>query len=184
MTTKLAAPAVSDPNTREARPFAWLSSATALSPTAIRGLPDLRYMTEDSFAALARSLADFSLRIQRPLDLVSAHRAPIVSIRNRRRRAATLWVVAILAGRCDKSTLRSLANSWLPQLAGTGPDVVAAAGSGRKLIEFLRGLMTANLFDRSAANLVPQARALAALDGILAVHLDAVERARRGQPVS
>lgn len=162
--------------TRESRPFAWLNSATSMSQTAIRGLPDLRQLTEESISVLARALAEYSLRSQRPLDLVSDRRTPLVSVRNRRRRAASLWIVSVLGGRCDASTLDSLVGTWLPQLAGSGPDRRVAARSGRRLIEFLRGLITADLFAAAAPNLVPQAHALCALDGVLAVHLDAIER--------
>ncbi len=163
------------PTSRVPRPFSWLQPAHSLSSTALRGLGDLRELTADSAALLTRGLVEFSLHDGRTLNLVAQRRSPSVSVLNRRRRAARLWIIAILNGQCDEETTRAVTRSWLRQLAGTGPDPKLAVDAGRRFLEYLRGAFTALLFDSSAPNLVPQARALSALEGVLAVHLHAID---------
>ena len=60
------------------------------------------------------------------------------------------------------------------------PDIARAAETGSRLIEFLRGAVTALIFDGPADNLVPQARALHALEATLAVYLHAFRDAVEG----
>ena len=120
-------------------------------------------------------MVGFSFRSAKPLDFVSRKRAQSHSALNRRRRAARLWIVAILSGHCGAATTQAVARSWLRQLAGTGPDPRLAVASGRRFIEYLRGAITIHLFASSAPNLIPHARALCALEGVLSVHLHAID---------
>ena len=59
----------------------------------------------------------------------------------------------------------------------TGPSIRDASEPARRYVEFLRGLMTAHVMRRVAENLVPEAKALHALETILAIHLRALEEA-------
>jgi hypothetical protein len=102
-------------------------------------------------------------------------RAGLIGSLNKRRRAATEWLRAILDGSIDPATLRNVAEVWLPMLIGGGPDIVAKRA--RTCIEYVRGAMSAMtglILARPEDNLVPEARSLFALDAILATHFGAV----------
>jgi hypothetical protein len=167
---------------RERRPFQRLeptSGGRGLPKWARPGLPVLEERLGDSVPLLVRALVNFTLARQARRGHTVRAIPPTVSVLNRRRRAARVWVHALLAGRVDRDTLDAVAHSLLPQLAGTGPEVHRCEGLGRACFEFLRGAATALILDRPADNLVPEAKALAALDAVLAVHLDAFDRAVR-----
>jgi hypothetical protein len=145
------------------------------------GLALLRERAEPQAQSLARALVEFSLA---PSGIHAAklgtRRQPVpMSVRNRRRRSAGLWINAILAGRTDQPTLEALTGVWLPQLAGTGPDRSLAVPHGVRFVEYLRGAMTAALFPEPAENLVPEAYGLQALETVLAIHLGAIRGMRR-----
>jgi hypothetical protein len=157
---------------RERRPFTQLEPGRpqgggSLSAEAARGLPRLRLRVEPQVPALVRGLVT-----------IAAHAASFaedsatqVSSLNRRRRAATEWVRAILDGAIDASTLRDVADVWLPALIGGSPDIVRLRAP--ICIEYVRGVMTALVLARPEDNLVPEARSLHALETVLAVHLGA-----------
>ena len=48
---------------------------------------------------------------------------------------------------------------------------------GPRFIEYLRGAMAPLIMDRPVSNLVPRAKALNAIDNVLAIHLGALEAA-------
>ena len=136
----------------------------------------LQFLVASDDIRIARGLVDYSLqitsRVAGPL-----RRPPAVSILNRRRRSARLWVNAVLAGDVSQRTMDCLTGSWLPHLAGVGPDASQAAHRlGFRAIEWLRGAFQASIFDRPDANLVRHARALHALETVLAAHAAAVTR--------
>ena len=166
---------------RERRPFLWLDAIDVpsnLPGSAVEGLSVLNDMVDGHVQSLVRSLVNFTVSSQnerhrregRPLGVS-------LSVLNRRRRAARAWIVAILGGQVDRSALHAVAHSWLPQLAGTGPNIRYASRPARRYFEFLRGLFTAHVMRRAAANLVPEAKALHALETILGIHLRALEEA-------
>jgi hypothetical protein len=175
------------PRTAHVNPFVWLAPerpAAALGPEALECVPYLAAFVGDSAGWLVSSLVAFACehldgrgRAQRA--------ATVTSVRNRRRRAATLWVQAILAGRADPDTLHQLTTSWLPQLVGSGPDLWHGARAGRDAIEYLRGACTARIVVEPQDNLIAEARALHALEAVLAAHLfawqAAVARSRHGE---
>ncbi|MEM7205555.1 MAG: hypothetical protein AAF628_35190 [Planctomycetota bacterium] len=172
--------------TREPRPFQHLEPATGIavpSPAELDALTLLRSRVGDAVPTLVRSLVEWTFAAQRRLDRIARPTPPSISVLNRRRRAATQWIRAILAGRCDADNLHALTHSWIPQLVGTGPDLHLCYDLGRQCFELLRGGITSLAVDRPAENMLPEAKAIHALDLVLAIHLDAlgraVERSRR-----
>jgi hypothetical protein len=163
---------------REPRPFLYLEPALALSTCeAIDpvGLEILDAKVTPSVPALVASLVDYTISRQYRLELERGIPQPIqLSVLNRRRRSARAWIIAILGGNVDQPTLYTLATQWMPMLAGSGPDLAQVARPGRELTEFVRGALTACIFDEPAENLLPHARALHVLESTLAVHLAAV----------
>ncbi len=162
--------------TRDRLPFAWLEPITvplALPADAAVGLRSLRDLAEDDVTALMRNLVQFTVIACDPSRRTFTPTLG-VSVINRRLRAARLWINAILAGDISPQTLHTMTHTWLPQLAGTGPEAFLAARVGRTCIEFLRGALTASLFDAPAENLVYEAKGLHALETVLAVHLQAI----------
>ncbi len=145
-----------------------------------QGLAYLQLLAADDDVLIARCLVQFSLEARAPRG-VPPTRLPGVSVLNRRRRAARLWVNAILAGDLSRETLRSLTHVWLPQLAGTGPEPRRAAWHGRRSIEFLRGAFSASVMAGPRANLIRYAKALHALEAVLAGHLLAIRSLARTQ---
>ncbi len=156
---------------REPRPFLFLEPARlparsdAIDALGRRRLEDV---VMPALPMLVRAIVDFTIARQnrrlgaQPIQL---------SVLNRRRRSARAWLLALMAGRVDGATLHAVSAQWLPTLCGTGPDLVRAVRPGRQLIEFVRGAVTACLFDAPADNLLPHARALHALESVLSVHL-------------
>lgn len=169
--------------TREPRPFLYLEPArlplrsTQIDAASLVRLDDA---AGPSVPALVRSIVDFSIALQNRRALENGNVQPIqLSVLNRRRRAARSWLVAILAGRVDAGTLHAVSTQWIPTLAGTGYDLRRCARSGRAFVEFVRGAITACIFDRFEPNLVPSAKAGHALETVLAAHLAAVQQAAR-----
>ncbi len=136
----------------------------------VADLSYLQFLAGDADAAIATALVGFSLR-----DARERCRAPSISVLNRRRRAARLWVNAVLKGDVSGPTVKNLIRSWIPQLAGTGPDVSKAARIGGELVEYLRGAFSAEVFGTPDADLLRKARALHALEFVLGAHLAAIE---------
>lgn len=175
---------------REPRPFARLEP-TAIPPqlpaSARDGLVLLEDFVQRHATMLMRSLVGFSFSNPDQRRAGPSHQQA-ASVLNRRRRAALEWIQAILAGRIDGSTLHSLAHSWIPQLAGTGPELARCVDRASEFIEYLRGAVTGLVMDRPQASLVPEAKALYALETILAVHLqavcDAAGAGRRAAPIA
>lgn len=168
---------------REPRPFLYLTPmATAAEPVAVdaAGVALLDRLTSDHVPALVRSLVRHSLAVGVRGGRTAAGSVPLpISVLNRRRRSARAWIQAVLAGAVDSGTLHAVAHTWAPQLAGTGPDLRRCVRAARSCVEFLRGALTALVFDRPADNLVPEARALQALEAVLAAHLGAIRAAAR-----
>lgn len=152
--------------------------ARALTAEVEQGLAYFQLLVGDDDVLLARSLVHFSL------DATARHgfplsRAPNVGVLNRRRRAARLWINAILAGDLTRETIRNLTHVWLPQLAGTGPEPRRAIVHGRRCVEFLRGALTACVMAETCDNLLRHAKAIHALEAVLAGHLLAIRSAAR-----
>lgn len=166
---------------REHRPFLRLEAIDVppgLPPSARAGLPLLAELLMDEVASLVRSLVNYTVTDQNEARRRRGRAEGVtLSVLNRRRRAARSWIVTILAGQVDRATLHSIAHSWLPQLCGTGPGLRDAKAPATRYVEFLRGLMTAHVMRRVAENLVPEAKALHALETILGIHLGALAEA-------
>ncbi len=162
---------------REARPFLYLDPkpiSTEETRVEARDLELLDRAVSGRVASLVRSLVNHTIELQNEKNRNIGRTQPIaVSVLNRRRRSARAWILSVLAGKTGADTLHAFTHTWMPQLAGTGPDIARAAGTGRRCIEFLRGMITALIFDQPTDNLIPQARALRALETALAVHLQA-----------
>jgi hypothetical protein len=169
---------VSGTTQRERRPFLWISpvnSHQALPADFADGLVELEAWVGADVQILVRSLVNYSVASQNRRSREAGRSVgTTLSILNRRRRAARAWSQAILAGQMDEPTLRSMSHTWLPQLAGTGPDIALAVPAGREFLEFLKGTMTALVMSQASASLVPQAKALQALETVLGVHLRAM----------
>ncbi len=166
---------------REPRPFLFLEPA----PLPLRknlidavGAAHLHAAAEGSVPALVRSLVGFTIERQNRRE--RSNPQPIqVSVLNRRRRAARSWLLAVLGGKVDAATRHAVATLWLPTLAGTGPELRLAAKPAGAMVEFVRGAVTACIFDEPAASLLPQAKALHVLETTLSVHLAAVWQSAR-----
>ena len=138
---------------------------------------ELDAMVSPAIPALVRSLVDFTIELQNRRAIERGNPQPIqLSVLNRRRRAARAWLLAIIAGQNDAATRHAVATQWIPLLTGNAHDVGKAARAGRTLIEFVRGAITACIFDEPAANLLPHARALHVLETTLATHLAALHQ--------
>ena len=170
---------------REPRPFQFLKPASlplrAGEPDAV-GLARLGAASDAALPSLVNSLVAYTISAQNRR--LGARAQPIpMGVLNRRRRAARSWLLAIGRGLTDAATRHAVATQWLPVLCGSGPELDRMVRPGRVLIEFVRGALTACLFDEAAANLLPHARALHVLETTLAAHLAAVAeqgvRARR-----
>ncbi|MBK8974823.1 MAG: hypothetical protein IPM29_02765 [Planctomycetes bacterium] len=155
----------------------WLAAAddevgTELPESVRRDLVWLQRATVSAGRATARLL------VERVLQRIARADQPGPGDVNRRLRAARLWINAILAGDVSARTCGMVTDAWLPQLAASDDDPAAALRAvGRPAIEFLRGALSAVIFRRARANLVPHARALHALEVVLARHLAAIEAA-------
>jgi len=179
MTTKAREKTSARTPQRERRPFLWLEAVDVppeLPPSAAAGLELLAELMMDEVGALVRSLVNHTVAAQNERRRREGRALGVsVSVLNRRRRAARSWIVAILRGQVDRATLHDVAHSWVPQLCGTGPNIRNANRPARRYFEFLRGLMTAHVMRRVADNLVPEAKALHALETILGIHLRALQ---------
>jgi len=163
---------------KEPRPFLYLEPQPiprADDPAVTEGVAELEACAIDDVPALVRALVNHTIALQQRDSLRNGTARPIpISVLNRRRRSARAWAVAVIMGRTDRATLHALTHTWVPQLAGTGPEIRKAARTGYLCMEFLRGAITARIFDAPAANLVPSAKALFALERVLGVHLQAL----------
>ncbi len=164
-------------------PFVWLEPLQA-GTVAVRGLAELERALGPQVALVTRVLVQASIAKHND-DALRIGQRPLLTIPalNRRRRAARAWVEAIRAGRIDSGTLHAVAHSWIPLLAGSGPELHRRGLTGRRLVELVRGAITGLVFSDPADNLLPQAHALHALETTLAAHLgawrDAVAHSRR-----
>lgn len=168
---------------REPRPFLFLEPAPLPLRKNTIDAADAAHLyaaVEGDLPALARALVDYTIERQNRRALERGNPQPIqVSVLNRRRRAARSWLLAVLGGKVDAATRHAVATQWLPTLTGTGPDLRLAAKPTRTLIEFVRGAITACIFDEPAASLLPHARALHVLETTLSAHLAAVWQTAR-----
>ncbi|MBL9078844.1 MAG: hypothetical protein JNL08_15165 [Planctomycetes bacterium] len=168
---------------REPRPFLFLSPARLPlrhDPIDAAGRATLQAAAEDAVPMLVRSLVNFTIERQNRRALERGNPQPIaLSVLNRRRRAARAWLLAVLAGKVDGAARHAVASQWLPTLCGTGPDLRLAAAPARALVEFVRGAITACIFDEANENLLPHAKALHVLETVLSVHLAAVLQVSR-----
>lgn len=168
---------------REVQPFAFLEPARLPLRNAPRDEGGQRWLAEHvlpELPMLVRMLVDYTIERQNKRALERGNPQPIaMSVLNRRRRIARTWLLAILDGKVDAATWHAVATQWLPVLCGTGPDLAAVARPGRVLIEFVRGALTASVFDEAQPNLLPHARALHVLESTLAVHLSALQQIAR-----
>ncbi len=159
---------------RERRPFAQLAPQTpqarGLTGEAARGLPRLRLRCDPMVPVLVRGLVSLTESIAPAKADGTAH----INALNRRRRAATEWLRAILDGGIDPSTLHNVRLVWMPALTGATnhADLLADA---RTCIEYVRGAMTGLVMCRPEDNLVPDARSLHTLETVLSLHLGALE---------
>lgn len=186
MLQKSALPHVAAPpaTVPEPRPFLYLDPLPAgANPPVIdqRGLDCLELAAALDVPALVRGLVNFTIAQQNGRALETGRRTPIViSVLNRRRRSARAWVMAILSGLVDQATLHALVRTWAPHLTASGTDASAMLEPARACVEYLRGAITATIFDEPADNLLLHARALHVLDTVLSVHLAALREAARG----
>jgi hypothetical protein len=148
-----------------------------MPPSAQAGLIDLQERVGPHAQLLVRALVSYAFGAQHIRTTNGRRMPPSVSALNRRRRAGLQWIQAILAGRVDTETLHQVAHSYLPQLAGSGPELHRGERVGLACIEYLRGAATALIFDAPAESLVSHAKALHALEAVLATHLAAYKRA-------
>ena len=77
---------------------------TPLTAEALRGITRLRRLAEGHVPVLVRGLVHLTSRPRNNSERLGA----VVSVLNRRRRAATEWVRAILVGATDLATLHSV----------------------------------------------------------------------------
>lgn len=168
---------------REPRPFLFLDPAPLPLRKNLIDAPSAAHLyaaAEGDIPALVRALIDFTIDRQNRRAQDRGNPQPIqVSVLNRRRRAARSWLLAVVGAKVDAATRHAVATQWLPTLCGTGPDLRLAARPTRALVEFVRGAITACIFDQAQPNLLPQAKALHALETTLSVHLAAVWQAAR-----
>jgi hypothetical protein len=168
--------------TREAVPFARIlperGGTYELPREAKKGLALLDDVASLGGALLARTIVEWTTGRNLERRKPRAEALPI-SVLNRRRRAARAWVESVVAGAVDPETRQAFAHVWMPQLAGTGPDLAACLPMARELVELLRGAIAALVFARPDENLVPQARAMHAAETVLARQLAALEHAAR-----
>jgi hypothetical protein len=168
---------------REVRPFLYLEPARLPLKDARVDVAAIGWLEQAAapwIPQLVRSLVDFTIARQNRRALERGPVQPIqLSVLNRRRRAARSWLNAIVAGKTDAATRHAVATQWLPLLTATGPDLRASARFSRAIVEFVRGAITACVFDEPDDCLLPHARALHVLESALAAHLAAVHQAAR-----
>ena len=126
--------------------------------------------------ALVRALINHTIALQNRRALEAGFPRPIsMSVLNRRRRVARSWIQAVVGGLADVPTLHAAASQWLPTLAGNTPDTERLLKTAQSCVEFLRGSITALLFEHPTENLLANARALHVLELVLASHLAATQ---------
>ena len=179
MKTAISKPGQTHASTVTRRPFLRLEPEprAALTEDVCEALAVADDILSDQVPALVKGLVNYAIGFHIRRRATGRRVAPSVSAINRRRRASTQWIQAILAGRIDRESLHAIGHSWIPQLAGTGPDLHQSATLGRQCVEYLRGAITARVFERPAENLVPWAKAMWGIETVLAIHLDAFEEA-------
>lgn len=160
---------------RVPRPFLFLSPARLPVTTGASFANDVRYLEAAAgqwVPVLVRSVVDHTIALQNKRAIERGNPQPIsMSVLNRRRRAARAWLLAVLAGKCDAETLNTVRTQWMPMLTGNGHEAAKASRWSRSVIEFVRGAVTACIFDEPAADLLPHAKALHVLETVLAAHL-------------
>ena len=164
----------------EPRPFLYTEpvAVPARGEQGIEGVDLLTERTGQDIPSLVRSLVNHTIALQNRSALLTGHARPIaISVLNRRRRSARAWLLTVMTGQVDRGTLHSLVHTWIPQLAGTGPEIAKSLGTGLNCIEFVRGAMTALIFQEAEANLIPAAKALHALETVLGIHMQALREA-------
>lgn len=173
-----ASSSVSGATGRERRPFLWISPVSRYEqlPDSLEAdLIELEARVGEDVQIVVRSLVNYTVASQNRRSREAGRSAgTTLSILNRRRRVARSWVQAIISGLVDEATLRSMTHTWLPQLAGTGSDLALAIPAGREFLEFLKGSITALVMSEPAESLVPQAKALRAMETVLGLHLRAM----------
>ena len=166
------------PSAKALRPFLYTTPVRFPCPLPAEvhdGLAELEQRVGEDVQGIVRSLVNYTVSVHNARTRATGSgSATTVSVLNRRRRAARAWVLAILTGRVDGTTLHTLTHTWLPQLIGTGPDTSLAVAPGERLVEFLRGNISARVMDEPADNLVLHAKALHGLEVVLGIHLQAV----------
>ena len=164
---------------RVRRPFLRIEPVARyeLPRSAQAGLIDLEEYVGPNVQLLVRALVSHAFGAQRIRTANRRATPPSVSALNRRRRAGLQWIHAILGGLVDTETLHQVAHAYLPQLIGSGPELHHGERGGLQCIEYLRGAATALIFDAPSESLVSQAKALHALEAVLATHLAAYKRA-------
>jgi hypothetical protein len=167
---------------REPRPFLYLKAASlplASESGDPQGVTQLTQRLQPQISQIVRGLVDYTIARH---NARSRSAQPIqMSVLNRRRRAARSWLLAISEGRFDAVTRHAVATQWLPLLCGTGPDLEWSVGPASALIEYVRGAVTACIFDEPQPNLLPHARALHVLETALSAHLAAVQEMAKGK---
>lgn len=153
----------------------WLPPSGAGSAAPV-GIDELEYLVSDSVQIVVRALVGHISSLEIAHQRAAGRRPQPVPLRilNLRRRIARTWIIAILQGRMDSASLFALATRWIPQLVGRGEDTRRPAATSRDLVEYVRGALAAQVMTEPANNLVPQAKALHALDTVLGVHLAAL----------
>lgn len=152
------------------------SGTQVLPREAKKGLFALEALVSDAAPRIARSIVDWTIA-RDAARRRGLREAPSISVLNRRRRAARSWVEAVIAGTVDTTTNHAFATAWMPQLAGTGPELREALPSTRELVELVRGAFAALIFAEPAENLVPRALAMHTVEVVLARQLAALENA-------
>lgn len=165
---------------RDQHPFQFLTPArlplreSTVDPV---GQQLLETIVIDAIPQLVRSLVDYTIERQNKRAIERGNPQPIqLAVLNRRRRAARTWLLAIAGGKVDGATRHAVATQWLPMLCGTGPDYSGISRPGRVLIEYLRGAITACIFDQPAEVLLSEARTLGVLEATLAAHLAGLQQ--------
>jgi hypothetical protein len=166
------------PALREVRPFLFLTpvAGQAAPQWTAAELDCLDAAVGEAVPMLVAGLVRFSLRERQ--DGIGRARQPVaLSVLNRRRRAAREWINSVLAGAADAATLQALVSQWLPVLLGHERSPERAMVATAALFEYLRGAITALLFEQPAANLLPAAKGLHVLETVLARQLGACQLA-------
>ena len=113
---------------RETRPFLYLDPKPIPAGKAEVEARDLKLLNRavgNRAPALVRSLVNYTIELRNQQNRRAGFNQPIVlSVLNRRRRSARAWILAILAGKTDRATLHAFTRTWMPQMAGTGPDLL------------------------------------------------------------